>query len=349
MAYSVESRLRSLASMARALGRSERLETIVELCAEEARRAIDAASVSISRLEAGTGLVRTVINVGDLGPDEERWPLDEVYSLQDFSQLRSVVESLRTWTYSLDDPAIDPKEAELLRSLDKSSALGAPLVVDGALWGELYATRAHGQVSFDGGETAYFEALAAILSGAISRALHVQSLEEMAFRDSLTGLANRRSVDDAVRRALDELSKHGAQDVCVVLADANGLKAVNDTHGHAEGDRFLRLVARTLVQQFAKLPGSLVARVGGDEFCVVVVGHTPDAVRSVASQAVRATYRLDVGRGIACGVAAADGSDDGRRISTTELFQAADRAQYAAKRLGARHAVAADSAATRSA
>ena len=55
MSYTVESRLRSLASMARALGRSERLETIVELCAEEARRAIDAASVSISRLEAGTG------------------------------------------------------------------------------------------------------------------------------------------------------------------------------------------------------------------------------------------------------------------------------------------------------
>ena len=349
MAYSVESRLRSLASMARALGRSERLEVILELCAEEARQVIDAASVSISRLEAGTGLIRTVINVGDLGPHEQRWPVDEVYHLQDFTQLRSVVESLRTWTYALDGPDIDPKEAELLRTLDKASALGAPLVVDGALWGELYATRGHGQVSFDGGETAYIEVLAAILSGAISRALHVQSLEEMAFHDPLTGLANRRWVDDAVNQALDELSKHGTQDVCVVLADANGLKAVNDTQGHAEGDRFLRLVARTLVQQFAKLPGSLVARVGGDEFCVVVVGHSPDVVTTMASKAVRATYRLDVGQGIACGLASADGSVQGRRISTTELFQAADRAQYAAKRVGARHAVVAGAAAIRSA
>jgi diguanylate cyclase (GGDEF)-like protein len=342
MAYSVESRLRSLASMARARGRSERLETIVEMCAEEARHAIDAASVSISRLEAGTGLVRTVINVGDLGPSEERWPTDEVYSLQDFIQLRSVVESLRTWTYSLGDPAIDPKEAELLRSLDKASALGAPLVVDGALWGELYATRHHGQPKFEDGETAYFEALAAILSGAISRALHVKSLEEMAFRDSLTGLANRRAVDDAVTRALDELAKHGSQQVCIVLADANGLKSVNDTHGHAEGDRFLRLIARCLVQEFARLPGSLVARVGGDEFCVVVVGPAIETVLAVATNMVRATHQLGIGGGVACGVAAANPSVPGTRLSTTEIFQTADRAQYKAKRLGARYAVPAD-------
>ena len=337
-----EARLRSLSSMARALGRSERLETIVEMCAEEALRAVDAASVSISRLEAGTGLVRTLINVGDLGPNEERWPVNEIYRLQDFTQLRSVVESLRTWTYAMSDQTIDPKEAELLRSLGKSSALGAPLVVDGALWGELYGTRAHGQNPFDAGEAAYVEALAAIMSGAISRALHVKSLEEMAFRDSLTGLANRRAVDEAVDRALGELSHLTAQHVSVVLADANGLKQVNDTLGHAEGDRFLRLIARCLVRQFARLPGSLVARVGGDEFCVVVVGHPSGTVLAVASAMVEATYRLEIGAGVACGVATADRSRSGRHTSTSELFQAADRAQYAAKRGGARCAIAAD-------
>ncbi len=337
-----EARLRSLASMARALGRSERLETIVEMCAEEALRAVGAASVSISRLEAGTGLVRTLINVGDLGPTEERWPVNEIYRLQDFTQLRSVVESLRTWTYAVSDSGIDPKEAELLRVLDKSSALGAPLVVDGALWGELYGTRGHGQDPFDAGETAYVEALAAIMSGAISRALHVKSLEEMAFRDSLTGLANRRAVDEAVERALDELSRQTAQHVSVVLADANGLKQVNDSLGHAEGDRYLRLIARCLVRQFARLPGSLVARVGGDEFCVVVVGHPAGTVLGVASAMVEATYRLEIGDGVACGVATADRSGSGRHVSTSELFQSADRAQYVAKRRGARAAVAAD-------
>ncbi len=345
MSASHESRLRSLAAMARALGRSERLETIIEMCAEEGLRAMDAASVSISRLEVGTGLVRTLINVGDIGPDEERWPTNEIYALQDFRQLRGVVESLRTWTYTLDDPAIDPSEAALLRSLGKACALGAPLVVDGGLWGELYATRHHGTTAFDRGETAYFEALGAILSGAISRALHVQSLEEMAFRDALTGLANRRAVDEAVAMALDPLSERQAQTVCVVLADANGLKAVNDRLGHAEGDRFLRLIARCLVQGFARIPGSLVARVGGDEFCVVTVGHPVEAVTAVASEAVRATYELGLGSGLACGVAVVDGGTariGDRPESQSELFRAADRAQYQAKHGGLRRAVRAD-------
>ena len=342
MTNSVESRLRSLASMARALGRSEQLTTMIEVSAEEARRAIDAASLSISRIEAGTGLVRTMINVGDLGPDEQRWPVDEVYRLEDFTKLRTVVTSLRTWTTSLGDEDLDAQEAALLRSLGKASAMGAPLVVDGSLWGELYATRAAGQSPFDGNEDAYFEALAAILSGAISRALHVQSLEEMAFRDSLTGLANRRAVDEAVRRALEELARHSTRQVCVVLADANGLKTVNDTLGHAEGDRFLRLIARCLVREFAQLPGSLVARVGGDEFCVVVVGPSLDTVQSVATNMVRATHRLGIGGGVACGVAAADQVQLGELTSPAELFRAADRAQYAAKRLGARTAVVAD-------
>jgi diguanylate cyclase (GGDEF)-like protein len=336
-----ESRLRSLATMARALGRSERLETIIEMSAEEAMRAVDAASISISRLEAGTGQVRTLINVGELGPTEERWPAAEFYSLQEFTKLRTVVESLGTWSAAVDDPHTDAREADLLRSLNKGSALGVPLIVDGTLWGELYATRRVGQTPFNGEEPAYFEALAAILSGAISRALHVKSLEEMAFRDSLTGLANRRAVDEAVARALSGMASHPNQQVWVALADANGLKAVNDSLGHAEGDRFLRLIARCLVKHFSQLPGSLVARVGGDEFCVVVVGHRQTAVLSVASAMVRATYELNIGGGVSCGVAAARTSMDMAPMSVTELFQKADQAQYQAKREGARHAVAA--------
>jgi diguanylate cyclase (GGDEF)-like protein len=336
---SVEGQLRSLASMARVLGRSERLEIIVEMSAEEARRVVDAASVSISRLEAGTGLIRTIINVGDLGPREERWPVNEIYAMQDFTKLRAVVDQGRTWTASLDDPAIDPPEADLLRELGKGSSMGAPLVVDGSLWGELYATRHVFQPTFESADSAYFEALAAILSGAISRALHVASLEEMAFRDALTGLANRRAVDEAVERALDGVAQRSGQDVCVVLADANGLKSVNDHLGHAEGDRFLRLVARCLSQHFARMPGCLVARVGGDEFCVVVVGHPMDQVVACADDMVRATYALTLGGGVACGVAALSSFTTEEPVQAKALFQAADRAQYDAKRLGLRRAV----------
>jgi len=134
------------------------------------------------------------------------------------------------------------------------------------------------------------------------------------------------------------LQTHGPA-TSIDLADANGLKSVNDTLGHAEGDRFLRLIARCLVIEFARLPGSLVARVGGDEFCVVVVGPPVATVLSVATGMVRASYRVGLGGGVACGVAAAGTLLTGPMRSPTELFQAADRAQYAAKRLGARYAV----------
>ena len=101
-------RIRSLAVMARALGRSGRLAAVIEIAAEEAVAALQAASVSVSRLEAGTGAIRTVINAGYLGPGERRWPTDEVYRLEDYVQLTTVAEDLHAWTASVDDPTADP-------------------------------------------------------------------------------------------------------------------------------------------------------------------------------------------------------------------------------------------------
>ena len=105
-----------------------------------------------------------------LTPDERRWPDNEVYRLEDFFFLQGVVGELRIWTMSLEDPHPEPGEAALLKSLGKGSSMGGPLIVDGKLWGELYATREVGARRFNDGDIAYVEALAAILSGGISRA-----------------------------------------------------------------------------------------------------------------------------------------------------------------------------------
>jgi diguanylate cyclase (GGDEF)-like protein len=325
-----DARIRSLATVARALGRSAQLNAMVEIAAEEARHALHAASVSISRLEQGSGAVRTVINVGLLGPQEQRWPSDELYHLDDFRQLQAVVAELAIWTMSVDDPAADAGEVALMRSLGKGSSMGAPLVVDGKLWGELYATRAVGEPGFDESDKAYTETLSAILSGAISRALHVEFLEQMAFRDPLTGTANRRAFDDAARRAFDSLSLRAGRRVALVAVDVNRLKEVNDELGHSEGDRLLTSVASLLQQTFSALPGSLVGRVGGDEFVVLIPGHDLDQVMDVARELCFAATRLPIGFGVSCGVAV---SDTDRQLATAQgLFQAADAALYRAKR-----------------
>src|SRR4028118_2045174 len=121
-------RLRGLASLARSLGRSAELVVMLELAAEGALIAIDAASVSISRQEPGTGTVRTLINVGRLGPTEERWPENEVYRVEDFQvgniwagmSAQFAAGELRSILNSVDDPDAEPVGVALLRSLDKA-------------------------------------------------------------------------------------------------------------------------------------------------------------------------------------------------------------------------------------
>jgi len=193
---SEQTRIRSLADLARALGHSEALRDLLEIAAEEARTAMAAATVSVSRLVPGTMTVRTVVNVGELGPHEVRWPDDETYTVDEFAGLSLVVDRLQTWAWSVDDPDIPASERDLLVDLGKGASLGAPLIVDGRLWGEFYATRLPGDPSFNDIDAAYMEALLAILSGAVSRALREESLEQLAYRDPLTGLLNRRGLDE---------------------------------------------------------------------------------------------------------------------------------------------------------
>ena len=84
--------------------------------------------------------------------------------------------------------------------------------------------------------------------------------------DALTGLANRRSWDEALDEAFSN-ARAGGGELAVVLCDVDHFKRVNDRHGHAAGDRLLRTVADLLVDQARA--GDLVARLGGDELAVL--------------------------------------------------------------------------------
>lgn len=324
-----EMRLRSLAGMARALGRSEALFRLLEIAAEEARLAIGASSVSVSRLVPGTLTVKTLVNVGELGPHEVRWPDDETYEMQDFVNLELVLDDLQVWVADIDDPSSDAQERALLVDLGKGSSLGAPIVVDGQLWGEFYGTRHTGTDSFDRNDAAYLEALTAILGGAISRSLREESLEQLAYQDPLTSLPNRRALDEHATRLFD-LAEGQSRNVTVVQVDINRLKEVNDSLGHVAGDQLIQSVARALLSSFSRLPGSLVARVGGDEFTVLVSGHDPSVVLAVSDQLSQRTWKFGRGAGVSCGAATAI-ITDGVEVLPGDLFAAADRAQYIAK------------------
>jgi diguanylate cyclase (GGDEF)-like protein len=158
-------------------------------------------------------------------------------------------------------------------------------------------------------------------------------LAEEAVRDHLTGLHNRRRLDRILEEALAQAA--GAEPVGLVLLDVDHFKRVNDEHGHAVGDRVLRGIAGVL--RAATRPGDTIARLGGEEFVVVLPGADREQARERA-EALRTACGLwqhDIPGGgarvtVSAGVAAApvDGAD------VAALLEACDRALYAAKAAG---------------
>lgn len=342
MTADVSGRIAALGGIASALSRSQPLTRVLEQAADLAREALGAASISISRLEPGTATLRTLLNVGHLGPTETRWPEDEMYSVHDFDIYGMVDSGRHTSINDIDDPACDPHHRGLLVALEKGSSLIAPVVVDGQAWGELYATRRVGDEAFaDAHDSGFMEVLVAVLGGAISRATREESLEQLAFRDPLTGLMNRRGLDHQAALAF-AVPAGVVRDITVVAVDINGLKHVNDTRGHAVGDQLIVSVGRTLVASFSRLPGSLVSRVGGDEFTVLVSGLDPVRAIEAADELCRQTAAYGEGAGCSAGAATVR-LRHGHDVTSSLVFAAADEAQYVAKRNRFGYTIIADS------
>lgn len=162
---------------------------------------------------------------------------------------------------------------------------------------------------------------------------HVRQLQELAERDFLTGLLNTRAFDEV-------LARRCASDApfVLVLGDIDDLKRVNDTHGHPEGNRVLQHVARTI--EGAVGPRDDLARVGGDEFAILMEGSVEEAQAMqtlLKKRLARDGYELSFGFAVR--------PDDGP--GPLELFRKADDRLYAAKLLGRnRRAVLALAAAT---
>ena len=161
------------------------------------------------------------------------------------------------------------------------------------------------------------------------------ALRQLATRDQLTGLLNRREFDRIMAEEAERSRRFG-HPLALVMVDIDHFKAVNDTHGHLAGDAVLREVAKTLTAQLRTV--DRVARIGGEEFALVLVQTGRSAATEVAQRVVKAvaaspvmiesgvSLRLTISAGLA--VLPED-------VSWLELLiGAADRSLYAAKRGG---------------
>jgi diguanylate cyclase (GGDEF)-like protein len=233
-------------------------------------------------------------------------------------------------------PRTDPAGAAKLDAPGVKDAMAAPFDGGGGAAGVLLIVNRLGDTSrFDAEELRLLETLASHLGVALENArlfsdlqTSLERIHHQAMHDALTGLPNRTLLHD---RMEEVMAAAGDQGPAVLLVDLDGFKKVNDSLGHAAGDRLLTVVAERIRRCLR--PGDMPARLGGDEFAVLLADVRDQAeAMTVADRLLAALtdpIRLDghdVRAAGSVGLAMWDGE-----AGVDSLLGDADAAMYAAK------------------
>ena len=268
---------------------------------------------------------------------------------------REVAITERTWAawvlrsgedpYLLDNVA-GHKDRMPILVLDEGSEraeslLAVPLKASTRTLGALMLMGRRG--AFDAAASRVLGVLANQAAAALSTIQMKDHIREMAVRDGLTGLYNRRAFDDELRRALAREDRQKGR-LGLVLLDIDHFKKLNDTFGHPAGDAVLRHTAHVIERHLRR--GDEAARFGGEEFAIILPGadeagaaRLAERVRAAVEKAqlVFEGARLSVTISLGTAVWPADGKDE------ETLIAAADRALYAAKQAGRNRVASASS------
>ena len=243
-------------------------------------------------------------------------------------------------TARIDDYDLIPGAASRAESVGRRSSIAAPVHVAGELWGTVGAISIR-KDAFSGAAGERLERFAGLVALAIANAESQRQLTELASRDPLTGVANRRVFTERLSEEISRARRHGVR-LCLALFDIDHFKRVNDTFGHPAGDAVLIRMAEILAAQARS--EDVVARIGGEEFAWILPETELDGAVT-AVERVRLTVETEdfpeVGSlTVSCGIAAFD-EDDPDRLTAT-----ADEALYRAKREGRNRCVVAQRIAT---
>lgn len=151
--------------------------------------------------------------------------------------------------------------------------------------------------------------------------------------DQLTGLLNRRGIEEAGARAVAHALRHDRR-LAAVICDMDRFKAVNDSHGHMTGDAALRAFSRVLLGAIRK--EDIAARLGGDEFCVLLVDATENDAADVMERVRTGLGQLAIDRMLSGSISASFGVTALHAGDTglDDLIHRADRALYSSKQQG---------------
>jgi diguanylate cyclase (GGDEF)-like protein len=174
-------------------------------------------------------------------------------------------------------------------------------------------------------------AMADSMSLALSNIALREKLRTQSLRDPLTGLYNRRYMEDALERYVS-LAERTASSTAVLMIDLDNFKRVNDEHGHAKGDAVLRDVAAQLIGGLR--PSDVVARYGGEELMVILPGCSLEGAQ-LKAEGLRARIEgLSEAHGVPITASFGIASVPETSTSTADVVPMADAALYVAKQAG---------------
>ncbi len=250
--------------------------------------------------------------------------------------------AIRDRAIVIDDTQTPDKIPRTVRDLNVpplAQGVSLPLISDGVVVGAFAIGRTTHLSRFTDLEVEGLQLLASSAALAVANAFLHAEVAEMAVRDSLTGLYNRRHFDAALDRMLAAHGRErlaGQRPLSAIFFDLDHFGLFNRDHGHQAGDQVLKVFAEVLVARFRA--SDLVARIGGEEFVAVLDGADLSAAMAVANDVrellARRSVRAEDGTELRVTVSAGCaqlGDEDSTRES---LLQAADRALFMAKRAG---------------
>jgi diguanylate cyclase (GGDEF)-like protein len=325
-------RLQALLELSRALSSSLDLRDVLLVLLDRVARLTGATGTAVSRWDKDQDVVVTLVHhshgVNSLAEEGV-----EGYMLSLYPATAAVLETQRPRQVRLSNPRDDPAEREMLRKLGFGSLLMLALVVRGETIGLMEIADVNDR-RFSPQDVEFCQAVCDVVATSLHNAILYERARELAMRDQLTNLHNRRSFDDRLNEAVARSEREGTP-VGLLVLDVDGLKGINDAGGHVAGDAALRMAADALGASIRE--GDVACRLGGDEFAVILPGADADAALAVAQRAQAALSaasddRIGFSGGVAIALAGA---------APHELYRSADQAAYLAKQGGGRHTLAA--------
>ena len=273
-------------------------------------------------------------------PVERGTLLEPAYELTAFPATRRVLSSHEPCLVDLEDPEADPAEVDYLRSIGQRSLVMLPLVVRGDSIGIVELSSARSR-AFSERDVQLAKMLVQEAATTFDNARLYDELRQLAYRDPLTGLANRSRLQDRVDHALERIRGRSPKHVGVLFIDLDHFKHLNDRFGHAKGDRALQVIGeriKTIIR-----PGDTAGRLGGDEFAVLLEDvDDEDVVKAVCQRLLDGIVQpIELGDALPIVSASIGYALSGPDSSTSEdLLRNSDIAMYAAKAAGRGQVVA---------